>query len=101
MTIKAQTGPGTVAERVHARPLPPPLDSPQLPDLRRLATLSAGLLLIDDARLYGLIDSGPDVDRGRCADVLERARRHEIVVDDDEVAAAAVALMAELGVLRA
>jgi hypothetical protein len=77
-----------------------PLDGPPLPNLAKLAVLTAGLLLIDDARIYGLIDAGPDVDRERCHDLLRRAEGYGIVPDADEAEAAALSLMAELGVLR-
>lgn len=66
---------------------------------RRLATLTAGLLLIDDARIHGLIDGGPAVDRRRCNAVLRNLRRDGIVPEHDEVSAAALSLMAELGLL--
>jgi hypothetical protein len=100
MTIRAQTGPGHIAERVRPRPLPSPLDSPTLPDLHTLATQTAALLWIDDARDAGLIEAEIAVDRLACRDVLERAWRNGIVVDVEQATDAALQLMAELGVLR-
>lgn len=66
----------------------------------RLAALTAGCLLIDDARLYGLIDSGPQVDRRQCAKVLAELEREGIVPDEEQAANAAIELMAELGMVR-
>jgi hypothetical protein len=98
MTIRAQIGP-IAAERVNDhRPLHP-LDSPSLSP-HRLAVLAHALLLIDDAHLYGLIDSGPDVDRGRCRQVIDDLARQGIGAASEEIEAAALALMAELGAVR-
>jgi hypothetical protein len=66
----------------------------------RLAALAAGCLLIDDARLYGLIDGGPQVDRARCGQVLAELERAGVVPDEGDAAAAAIELMAELGMVR-
>lgn len=65
-----------------------------------LATLAAACLLIDDARIHGLIDAGPEIDRARCRRVIGQAHAEGFIVDQDEVSAAALSLMAELGVLR-
>jgi hypothetical protein len=40
---------------------------------RTLARAASGLLLIDDARLWGLIQGGPGVDRARCEEILQLA----------------------------
>lgn len=51
---------------------PTPLD-PQTPEEWQTAVDTADAwLCIDDARSYGLIQGGPEVDRGRCAEVLDR-----------------------------
>lgn len=91
MTTNAQT-----AQRIAARPLPP---APG-PDLPRLATLAAALVMIDDARIHGLIDGGPHIDRAQCRRTIGQAHAEGFICDPDEVAAAALSLMAELGVLR-
>lgn len=96
MTIKAQTG---VAERVNDRRPAHPLDSPSLSP-HRLGVLCAACLLIDDARIYGLIDSGPDVDRARCRQIIDDLQRQGITAASEEIEAAALALMAELGTVR-
>lgn len=99
MTIKAQTGPAVApAQRVRPRPLGP-LDSLSLTP-QRLAALAAACLLIDDARLYGLIESGPEIDRTRCAEILDDLARQGVTPGPEEVEAAALSLMAELGVVR-
>jgi len=67
---------------------------------RELAALAAGVLLIDDARLYGLIEGGPDVDRARCEELLQQAREEGIVPTKDEASDAAIVVMAEIGVVR-
>lgn len=68
--------------------------------LRDLAVLAAGCLLVDDARLYGLIDGDLGIDRQRCRAVLRQAEAAGIVADSDEAAAAALHVMAELGAVR-
>lgn len=81
-----------MSERVRdERPIPGGALSPQ-----RLAALSAACLLIDDARLYGLIDGGPEVDREQCEAVLERLKREGIVPSAQEVESSAIALVLEL-----
>jgi hypothetical protein len=67
---------------------------------RRLAALTKGCLLIDDARMYGLIDGGPKVDRERCVEVLDRLRKRGVVPTEEEAERAALDLMAELGAVR-
>lgn len=96
MTIKAQIAPN---ERVNDRRPVHPLDSPSLSP-HRLAVLASACLLIDDARLYGLIDSGPDVDRTRCRQIIDDLGRQGIAAAAEEIEAAALALMAELGAVR-
>lgn len=41
------------------------------------------LLTIDAARQYGLIEGGPDCDRERCADILQKAKRCGITPAED------------------
>ena len=36
------------------------------------------LLTIDAARQYGLIEGGPEIDLGRCVEILRKARRQGI-----------------------
>lgn len=44
---------------------------PRTPDEWQEAVNSAAFwLLVDDARLYGLVTGGPDVDRQRCLNIL-------------------------------
>lgn len=93
MTIKAQS---TAASEPRPRPLPCAED----PDLRELAALAAGCLLVSDAAMYGLIDSGPGIDRARCREILAHARRHGIEIAPQEAEAGALSLMASLGVIR-
>lgn len=59
---------------------------------RLLARLTAGLLLIADARELGLIAGGPDIDRGRCDEILVLAAAQGIIVEIDEASLAAVEL---------
>lgn len=66
----------------------------------QIATLIAGVLLLDDAKHYGLIDSGPVIDRPRCDAILLRLAARGIRPDPDEAAAKALELMAELGAIR-
>lgn len=66
----------------------------------RLAVLTAALLVIDDARALGLIDSGLDVDRSECMALLSRLKREGFVPSQDEAATAALELMVELEVIR-
>lgn len=57
------------------------------------ARLAAGLLLIDDARLYGLITGGPVIDRERCVAFLDRAAEHGVEPDEQATQDAAIALV--------
>jgi hypothetical protein len=106
MTIQAQTGPGArVPQRVATRPLPafdaavaPFLSVPMSP--HRVGVLAQACLLIDDARLYGLIDSGPDVNRARCEEIIDDLARQGIGAAQEEIEAAALSLMAEFGAVR-
>lgn len=68
--------------------------------LRDLGACAAALLLIDDARLYGLVDGGPEVDRGRCEQVLEELARARVWPTEDEMHAKVLELLAELGAVR-
>jgi hypothetical protein len=62
---------------------------------RELAALAAGCLMIDDARLYGLVSGGPKVDREHCEAVLERLGREGVVPTKAEAQQAALDLIAE------
>lgn len=90
---RAQTGPGATAQR------PPCLPSTSL-EPRVLAACAAALLVIDDARLHGLIDDGPIIDRGRCREILTELQSQGVVPDPDEAAVKVLELMAELGEVR-
>jgi hypothetical protein len=57
---------------------------------RVLARAASGLLLIDDARLFGLVHGGPAVDRARCLEILAMAGEHGISVTTIDAAGAAV-----------
>jgi hypothetical protein len=39
-----------------------------------VVNLAQACLLLDDSRLYGLIQGGPDIDRARCLDILARGK---------------------------
>lgn len=68
---------------------------------RTLAANVAALILIDDAQSNGLIDKrGVDIHRLRCETLLAGFRRRGVVPDQEEIEAAAVSLMAELGAVR-
>jgi hypothetical protein len=57
---------------------------------RSLARAASGLLLIDDARVFGLIDGGPMIDRARCEEILQLAGEHGIGMTAIDAAGAAV-----------
>jgi hypothetical protein len=61
---------------------------------RAVATAAAGLLLIDDARLFGLVRGGPTVVRVRCEPVLATAAEVGIVPTPEEANAAAMRVIA-------
>lgn len=61
-----------------------------------LAALTAGLLLIDDARIYGLITGGPSIDREQCVAVLERLAADGVVASHEQAVCKAIEIMAEL-----
>ena len=90
MTIRAQTGPGAIDDLLSHTLLSP----------EQVAVLIAGVLLIDDARMYGLIDSDLVIDRSRCDAILMRLAAAGIKPDVDEAASKALELMAELGAIR-
>lgn len=58
------------------------------------ARAAAGLLLIDDAKLYGFVRGGPAIDRRRCEEILAGASEHGITPDTDAVQEAAISIMA-------
>lgn len=57
---------------------------------RTLARAASGLLLIDDARQYGLVKGGPGVDRARCEEILALAGEYGVSVTTIDAAGAAV-----------
>ena len=63
-----------------------------------MALLAAGCLMVDDARLYGLIDADATVDRARCNELLRQAARDGVVVSEEDCERAALRIMAALGV---
>lgn len=65
-------------------------------ELRDAADLAAGLLVIDDARLYGLMRGGPDIDRARCEAALAMAAERGYVPDAVQARKAAVELASEM-----
>lgn len=63
---------------------------------RALAALAAGCLLIESARLYGLVTGGPPIDVEQCEAVLARLAREGVVPTEDETQAAACRFIAEI-----
>jgi len=51
-------------------------------------------LLLDSARLYGLVTGGPGVDVGRCEEMLAEGRRRQIVPTREGVDQQIAALIA-------
>lgn len=43
-------------------------------DWQRAVDMAEGALLLDSARMYGLVTGGPQVNVDRCQDLLERGR---------------------------
>lgn len=68
--------------------------------LAELAASAAACLLISEAHLYGLIDSDAGIDRAKCIEIVQRARRAGIVPEQEEIEAKAIAVMCSLGVVR-
>jgi hypothetical protein len=66
---------------------------------RDLAALAAASQLLCDAYMDGLIDGGPIIYRARCDELLDQARHAGIVPSEDEVDAALICLLVELGVV--
>ena len=64
-----------------------------------MALLAAGCLMLDDARLCGLIDPDATIDRARCLELLHQAKRDGVVVSEEDCERAALRIMAALGVL--
>jgi hypothetical protein len=75
-------------------------DVHQLPESREqwriTAYAAAGLLMIDDARLYGFVTGGPVIDRDRCMEVLTLAAAQDIIVSPDQATYAGIELLAGL-----
>lgn len=91
MTVKAQTyDPRAAILDAQRRSIEP----------RELGALCAALLLIDDARLCGLVDGAPEVERERCEDVLSELARDGVTIDVDEASGKMLELLAEIGVAR-
>lgn len=61
---------------------------------RATAIGAAGLLMIDDARRLELIAGGPDIDRGRCDEILALAAAQGIVVGVDQAATMGLEILA-------
>lgn len=57
---------------------------------RELAALAKGMLLLDDARMYGLIEGGPRIDRDRAETILEQLAGEGIVPTNGEATESAV-----------
>lgn len=53
------------------------------------------LLVLDSARLYGLITGGPEIDVGRCLDILKRGSERGLVPAPDAVEGLASEMAAE------
>lgn len=62
---------------------------------QELADLSQGLILLNDAKLYGFIEGGPKIDVEHCEVVLARLAREGIVPDEDGAQRSAVAFIAQ------
>jgi hypothetical protein len=75
-----------------------PLSAISSEQLREMATLARACLLIESARAYGLITGGPAVDVDRCEEVLEHATERGVESSQDDVDAAAIGILAEVGV---
>lgn len=73
----------------------PPIDGLVDEVLRELAASAAGLLLIHDARTYGLMGGGPDIDTDRCDEVMAAARERGLAPNAVDARNAAIALIAE------
>ena len=62
------------------------MQQPQTRDEWQHATnLAHTLLLIDAARLYGLITGGPDIDAARCEEIIDRAQALGITPTDEMI----------------
>jgi hypothetical protein len=79
-----------MAERLRARPI-------ERLEPRRLATLTAGALLVDEMVRCGLIDPAVQIDVERCCNLLRALAVNGIEPDEDEALIVAVELMAEIG----
>lgn len=60
------------------------------------ARLTAGARLLADAKTYGFVDGGPNIDVDRCDDLLAEAARRGVVVTQAEATEAALALLGEI-----
>lgn len=61
-----------------------------------LAALAEGLLRLDAARQYGLIEGGPKIDVEHCEAVLARLAREGVVPTDEQANASAIEFMAQV-----
>ena len=76
-------------------PYPSLRQDPTTPAEWHVAALSAaGLLLIEDAKLYGFVTGGPDIDRDRCEEILALAGEHGITIGIDQATQAGLDLIA-------
>lgn len=68
---------------------------PRTEDEWRIAVrAAAGLLLIDDARVFGLVAGGPDIDRDRCEEIIRLGGEQDITLRGMQAVDAAVAITA-------
>lgn len=78
--------------------MPDEAGQPQTVDeWQEAATLAAGLRLIYDARLYGFIEGGPEIDVDRVDSILDEAATVGIVPTQEERQQAAIELIKEFG----
>ena len=73
--------------------LPRPAAVPDtLEEWRAGAHAAAGLLLIDDARQWGLLRGGPTIDRARCEEIIAGAAERGVAIPPSVAREAAVEL---------
>lgn len=68
---------------------------------RDLAALAGAFLLLESARLYGFVDGGPDVNVDRCEQVIAFLRDQGVTATEEEIEQKVIAILAELGAVRA
>ena len=57
---------------------PLPRDPRTTAEWKHAADLAYTLLVIEDCKMYGLVEGGPAIDRDRCFDITFRARQRGI-----------------------